>query len=574
MPKKSFKKPRYPYRRTQKTARLARFRKEEAERQKQRSVARDVKLLNTILENGNEGNNNNYKNNNEIPTPANIVAPVANQKNNNNNNTVNQRLDPLYNTNLPTFGRSKRYPPSRKVKQAKKNLLRTRKQKQRLQTLERRRAREGKESERSRNNANMNEISFKNMHSNTTNFVKDTVHTVVSDTVAHWSLPVDIGETFTNLEKTARGEREFDFNLVEVLYLTDTPGESYYVFALIHFPIKGPLEFYVFKADPSEFFSKHNIPLDKEGIDQISWAQKIDQPFPTFESVVRFLENLPNVKETLRHKLNTYNYWYNLQERMEENALIEVQKKEEQQAKELFDKALPNSFYVRLDRRPRLLKVSDLPGNFRSYFYYHNSLEILYKGTTEENSYYYYFKREDDVVRDNIYDYDFYASTHVETFWEVKKVNPVNFFRTKFTTYYYNNWYNEENPYEGPPGTYITRFYRPSEMANFAKSLPGFREKVDKEKQAVYTAPAKLESLQLKGLEGTIQAFEKKTGKTVPRDVQNVIERYLMRKPPHSTYFQQRDNIYRIHPNLFTEGEVNMPRHLKKIHTDLLNKSL
>ena len=550
MPQKSFKKPRSPYRRTQKTAKMARFRKQEAERQKQRSLARDMKALNTILENGNEGNNN-YTNNNEIPTPATIVSPAVNQKNINNNNTVNQRLDPLYNTNLPTFGRAKRYPPSRKLKQAKKNLLRTRKQQQKSRNLWRRRAREGKESERTRNNANLNEISFDNMHSNATIFVKDTVHTIVSDTVAHWSLPADIGITFTNLEKTARGEREFDFNLVELLYLTDTPGESYYVFALIHFPEEGPPQFYVFKADPSEFFTKHTIPLNKEGIDQLGWAQKINQPFPTFESVIRFLENQPNVKETLRHKLNTYNYWYNLQERMEENALIEVQKKEEQEAKQLFDKALPNSFYIRLDRRPRLLKASDLPGNFRHYFYSNNSLEILYKGTTEENSYYYYFKRENDIVRDNIYDYDFYANTHEETYWEVKKVNPVNFFRTKFTTSYYNNWFNEEDTYKGPPGTYVTRFLRPSEMANFAKDLPGFREKVAKEKQAVYTAPAKLESLQLKGLEGTIGQFEKATGKTVPRDVQNIIESYMMRRRPHSTYFEQRNNIYRIDPDLF-----------------------
>lgn len=458
MPKKTLKKIRSFYRKTPKTARLARFRREQAARQKERSLMREEKALNAILENAERKNE---------PTSASIVAPnsINNENGENNIHSIEfQNEENLYNT--PAFIRGKRFPSSRKVKQAKMNLLRTRKQKQRLQNLGRAKAREGKELER------------------------------VLETVNLENLPKN-----KNAESMTSKER-----------------------------------------------------------DKLEWNAMVRNMVRNAEEQERLLEEMAAKEKT---------------ERLE-------------QAKKEMDKLPKNTFYIRFDYQKRLYKASYLIEILNKGFLSFGTMDLLYLSEEPEKSYArklkWFFEEEEEYYNDFNNNNYFGRSRYrqPDAGYKVYKMDPLDFFKAKpeaLNSYYLGEYLNNNNDVNyvrevNLLGRYATLLRTNREVKQYLLGLPYFADKVKAEERAVFTTPAKLESLQLKGLEGSVKQFEKKTGTTVPRNAQNIIERYLMRRPPPSTYFQQRDNIYRIDPNLFTEGEVNMPRHLKKIHTDVLNKSL
>lgn len=359
----------------------------------------------------------------------------------NTENIVN--VGPLYNGNSPTVGRAKRYPPSRKIKQAKKNLLKTRKLKQKSRNLHRRRAREGKASER---------------------------------------------------ELEANNE----YNL----------GYKY---------------------------------------------------FQDNEQLQRFLMN-----EEMRYQQE--------QERLEQTAREEEEKRRIQKAMKAMEELEKNRFYIRVDLEKKPFKASFIERLFSKRWFNFRNMEILYLSKNPAESYFkhIFFSSEYDIDGNNsLGSFGNYLQNGIlRSGWKVYDrdivdffVPPVRYYTNYFPNYSPNYEWNEDYNNEQEYGKFEGFYENKKSLYKYIRGLPHFMEKAEAERKAQFTAPGKLESLQLKGLEETIKPFEKRTGKTVPRDVKNIIESYIMKRKPLPTYFEERNNIFKIDPTLFQGGKQ---RTLKK----------
>jgi hypothetical protein len=244
-------------------------------------------------------------------------------------------------------------------------------------------------------------------------------------------------------------------------------------------------------------------------------------------------------------------------------------------------KTVKNRFYIRINRKRSYSKLSDFVDDFKERYFHFNLIEVLYLSENPKQSYYYKVIREveDYNYMNNMNNYNYRRRGQrmgygPEAEYYIYSFDPIDYFRPHHEPHYYDYYGPNENndSDEAAGGVMETVFLRKSDILRYISTLPGFAEKLAAERKAPYTAPAKLESLQLKGLEGSIQQFEAKTGRTIPRNVQNVIESYMMRRRPPPQYFEQRNNIYRISPNLFTTEQGYMPKNLKAIDTSLFKE--
>lgn len=251
-------------------------------------------------------------------------------------------------------------------------------------------------------------------------------------------------------------------------------------------------------------------------------------------------------------------------------------KKQYKEAKKKFYEAKPNTFYIRFNKHEPFLKASEVFPRMKE-IWHGFSLEIFYKGTGLKNSFYYYFQKDEpEEYYDNdnisynslnndyfgmgmgIYGYGhhgYHYRRRAEESWSVVKADPVEFFKPIHTPKYYGWGGDEWYFYRAPPGPLDATFYSTFTMRDYIKSIPGFMEKVQREKQAVFTAPPKLETLQLKAAEAAAEQFEEATGRHVPQNVRNQIEGYLRKiYKPTQRYYQTRDNLYKINTSLFTNN--------------------
>ena len=237
------------------------------------------------------------------------------------------------------------------------------------------------------------------------------------------------------------------------------------------------------------------------------------------------------------------------QEREAEELERQEELKKYREAKARFDSVKPNTFILR-QNKDNLLRPSDLVRSFRLYFY-SNSFELFYKGVSEEDSYYYFFEEEEEynTVEENN---DFNFEVEPVSIMVVYKVDPVLFFKEIIPPKFFGWGGQELDFYKSPPGTLEATLTNYQEMREFIMGLPGFREKVRREQEAVFTGPPKLERLRLRGLQEATRQFEERAGSAVPRNVSNTLETYLRSYyPAQHRYLQNRDNLSRISTTLF-----------------------
>lgn len=449
------------------------------------------------------------------------------------------------------------------TRKAKTNLARARAFKERQRERMRQASRAEKEEERSLPNAFLeNDIEVSN--TKPTELEKGYIHSIVTNLSIPWSAEVTLGFLFTRLEDIELGIKELDIHAVDLIYLSEENSkDSFYSFVIFSTGPTGQLECYCFKADPKDFYAMYPIPMEGNVPAQLSWATLVEGP-TTFSKAVTFLKNQPFVKESLVYDEDYANAWHLEQEMIEEAE--EKQRQEElKQAKLIFDKIPPDTFLIRIDKTgPSLSALEFLELRSSLHFRYNNfSLEIFYKGSSLDSSFEYY------VERSYLPGYGPYNDDEIS--FIVWKVNPLEYFRPIHVPKYFGWGGEEEEFYAAPPGEIIYQTETNAQLLWYLKTIPGLQEKAKREKQAKITAPPKLEALQLTALEKSIQQLEKKMGRTIPQNMQNVIESFLRRNPVHPAYFTTRNNLSRIRTNLFTNGEVPMNRNLRKIDTNLFS---
>ena len=238
------------------------------------------------------------------------------------------------------------------------------------------------------------------------------------------------------------------------------------------------------------------------------------------------------------------------QEREAEELERQEELKEYRDAKARFDSVKPNTFLLRQNKH-NLLRASDLVRSFRLYFH-SNSFELLYKGVSEEDSYYYFFEEHEEYDNNVQENNDFNFAVEPIHTMDVYQVDPVLFFKKILAPGFFGWGGREVDFFKSPPGTFVIHLDNHREMRDFVMELPGFREKVRREQEAVFTGPPKLERLRLRGLQEATRQFEERAGSAVPRNVSNTLETYLRSYyPAQPRYLQNRDNLSRINTTLF-----------------------
>ena len=218
---------------------------------------------------------------------------------------------------------------------------------------------------------------------------------------------------------------------------------------------------------------------------------------------------------------------------------------DKEQSRAKFEALPPGSFRI----RSHFVNQS-LPSFFRGFSLFTIGLpeqffpfEILYKGVNPEETYFIRIDFSEELTESQELSLNDVANPgDASGVWEVRSLDPTSFFQ------------GEQDPLQEED--IITYFIRPfayKRLLQFIKSLPHFQEAINVFGKAKYTAPPKLTSLRLKGLEEMMKKFEQSKGKQVPRNVQNIIEEHLLERPHLQTYLRERDNLAKINTTLFED---------------------
>lgn len=290
------------------------------------------------------------------------------------------------------------------------------------------------------------------------------------------------------------------------------------------------------------------------------------------KSAEQRLENAELVNQVINNGNNAYSLtteeWYNELARREAEEEAEYERLEREyeieqirKAEEKMKKAPKNTVTVRINDTN-----TNRIANFLSYLALRkpHKFEILYLDEDPAKSYYYIFKFDDNRDSNNNNDYIYHYRRYqrreynpfYNPFYNVFSKPPADYFRPVFIPHYYNFYGpNENDDFDTYGANFLRRVYT-RDIFEYIRGLPNIKRIIKEEKEAKArreaakaTAPAKLKELQLKGLEGWIQEMEERTGKTMPRNVQNVIERSI--RPFDYRYYQGRDNLQRIQTDLF-----------------------
>jgi hypothetical protein len=299
------------------------------------------------------------------------------------------------------------------------------------------------------------------------------------------------------------------------------------------------------------------------------------------------VQNAPNTNANLNEDVNVSNnfagpgMFYNYNNENYNELERQEQERELQKMREEMAKAETNRFYIRVNREKPLYTTYELYEMIRRPGYViPRFIQLLYLSKNPQESYYYEYVEH--IEEDDEYSYNSWGPYRRTIYrgWKVYKKDPMEYFRRRIEPHYYDFYGPNENEFNNMNMNFtnenILVLTSRDGLLRHLKRLPHFQEESDKEvlrllkkERAKATAPAKLKELQLQGIEGWIQQMEAKTGMTMPRDAQNIIERGI--KPINYRYYQGRDNLQRIKTNLF-DNQADVPRHLKKISTNLFEK--
>lgn len=255
--------------------------------------------------------------------------------------------------------------------------------------------------------------------------------------------------------------------------------------------------------------------------------------------------NINNVKSLSSSELNRLEM-EELEYMEREHERMEVEK-----AVQAMNAAQKERFYIRVNYKD-MYKASELLEKLHDSTFYFDTLEVLRLSYIPEFTYYYIINYDEED--ENNYNHDDYGRVYYRQnrrmIFDVREVEPFEYFRESFEPHSWEFYGPPNNGYQISKGKHHQYIYNFIELVEFLTHLPGFMKKVQAERIAKITVPRKLTALQQKGLEGTIREFEKKSGKEVPRNMQNLIETYMERKPPQM-YYEKRDNLGKINTSLF-----------------------
>ena len=244
------------------------------------------------------------------------------------------------------------------------------------------------------------------------------------------------------------------------------------------------------------------------------------------------------------HMANNYpsNLDNNELDRMEQ----EYEKREYEKAKEKMKKAQKDTFYIRVGG-DKSVTLKQFVENLH-YYSTNYKIEILYLSSNPQNTYYYILKYMDYTDYDH-YNYGYNSNDFQEPGFEVWRMDPVEFFKPVAIPhswdYYGPDMNNDYNVFSGKLIEFVPR----SRVRRYLRAIPYLKKVYERQEKARVTGRAKLEALRMKAVESAVEKFETKTGRTIPQNVQNLIEQSI--KPIDYRYYQGRDNLKRINTSLF-----------------------
>jgi hypothetical protein len=208
--------------------------------------------------------------------------------------------------------------------------------------------------------------------------------------------------------------------------------------------------------------------------------------------------------------------------------------------------AKKNTFYIRVGG-DRNITLKNFVENMRVFTNY-MKIEILYLDSNPQNTYYYILKYK-DYTNYGDYNYGYNSNDVQEPGFEVWRMDPVEFFKPVAIPhswdYYGPDMNNDYNVFSGKLIEFVPR----SRIRRYLRAIPYLKVVYERQEKARVTGRAKLEDLRMKAVESAVGQFETKTGRTIPQNVQNLIEQSI--KPIDYRYYQGRDNLKRINTSLF-----------------------
>lgn len=250
----------------------------------------------------------------------------------------------------------------------------------------------------------------------------------------------------------------------------------------------------------------------------------------------------------LHNQMVSYNnYPSNLDNNDLDRMEQEYEKREYEKAKEKMKKAQKNTFYIRVGG-DTTLTLKKFVENLH-YYSTNYKIEILYLSSNPKNTYYEILKFQADDDNNNDYGYGYNQENQYREGYVVYKEDPVEFFKPKLIPHHWNFYGPNNNNDYNVALLNVKGFVPRSRIRKYLQRLPYLMDTYRRQEQARISGRSKLEALRMKAVESAVGQFEGKTGRTVPRNAQNIIEQMI--KPIDYRYYQGRDNLQRINTSLF-----------------------